>query len=259
MLGVERGNPDLLMFCLVAWAVLLLHTTRLAGRLGAHVLLLLGAVLKLYPVLAWGPLLRQPRRWAVAGVATLVAAFAAYAILTREDIRRVRDTVIEDEQSAFGAPILGDEAGGSLVVVATGVVVALAIAALARRRGSGASSEGGRDVDFFVAGAATFAGTFALGHNYNYRMVFLLLTLPQLLRWARDEAAPVPFAPLAAAGVVATLWLGSSLPVFGVGDWWVDATASFPYDELLNVALSGYLAAAVLVVVAARWGGLRPA
>jgi hypothetical protein len=74
-------------------------------------------------------------------------------------------------------------------------------------------SDDGRDLDFFLAGAATFVGTFAIGHNYNYRMAFLLLTLPQLLRWSRARDAPLPFAAAGAAAVVATLWLGTSLPV----------------------------------------------
>jgi hypothetical protein len=256
MLGIERGNPDLLMFCLVVWAVLLLHTESPLVRGAAHGLFLLAAVLKLYPVLAWGPLLRQPRRWAVAGTTTLAAAFAVYAVATRDDVRRVRETVIKDEQFAYGAPILGDEAGGRLVVLGAGVLLALLVAALAARRRAALHASRDRDLDLFLAGATIFAGTFALDHNYNYRMVFLLLTLPQLLRWAREHDAPVPLAPLAVVAVVATLWLGASSPVLGVGDWWVRASASFPYDELVNVALLGYFAAAVVLVLVARRAGI---
>jgi hypothetical protein len=247
MLGVERGNPDLVIFCLVVWGVLLLQAESVPARLAAHGLLLLAAVLKLYPVLAWGPLLLQRRRWAIAGTGTLTAAFAVYAFATRDDIRRIRENVPQDDRFAYGAAILGDEVGGALVVLAAAAGLALLLLRLARRRGVRAvvpATPGERrDRDLFVAGAATFVGTFALGHNYNYRMVFLLLTLPQLLRWSRTRLP----ARLAATAVLATLWLGTSIAFFplGIGEWWERVTASFPYDELANVGLAGLLGAAL--------------
>lgn len=85
-------------------------------------------------------------------------------------------------------------------------------------------------------------------------MVFLLLTLPLLLRWSRGRRSTSPFAALGVAAVIATLWLGTSQPVFGVGDWWANAVTTFPYDELLNVALFGYLGAGLLLVLTTRHG-----
>jgi Glycosyltransferase family 87 len=261
MLGVERGNPDLVIFCLVVWGVILLQRASVVARVGAHALLLLAAVLKLYPVLGWGPLLRQPRRWAIAGVGALAGVFGVYALIERDDLRRIRETVPREEAFAHGAAILGDEVGGRLVVLAAGAALALLLVRLARRKGlrvaAAAEPAERRDLDLLAAGAGVFVGTYALGQNFNYRMVFLLLTLPQLLRWARARDAPLPFAAGGAAAVVATLWLGTSLPVLGVGDWWVEASASFPYDELLNVALFGYLGAALALVLTTAAGARR--
>jgi hypothetical protein len=247
MLGVERGNADLLIFCLVVWGVLLLRLRSAVPRIAAHALLWLSAVLKLYPVFAWAPLLWQRRRWVLGGAGVVGLGFAAYALATLDDLRRVRETVPRDQAFSYGAPILGEKVGGNLVVLAAGAAIAIALVALARRRRADPSLGEQRELDLFLAGAATFVGTFALGHNYNYRMVFLLLTLPLLLRWARGGDA---LAAIAGAGVVATMWLGTSQPVFGLGEWWAEATASFPYDELLNVALVSYLAAGVFLVLA---------
>jgi hypothetical protein len=257
MLGVERGNPDLVIFCVVVGGVLLLRAGSAAWRVAGHGLLFLAAVLKLYPVLAWGPVLRQRRRWLLLGGGVLVVGFVVYALATLDDVRRIRRTAPREDAFAYGAPILGAEVGGTLVVLALGAALALVLIVLARRRGADVAGDERRELDLFLAGAATFVGTFAAGHNYNYRMVFLLLVLPQLLRWAGRGNAPLPIAPVAAAAVVATLWLGTSLPILGVGDWWVEASASFPYDELLNVALFGYLAAAVALVLAARRSGIE--
>lgn len=258
MLGVERGNPDLVIFCVVVWGVLLLRAGSTVWRVLGHGLLFLAAVLKLYPVLAWAPVLRQRRRRLVVGGAALVVGFGVYVLATLDDVRRIRRTAPREEAFAYGAPILGDEVGGTFVVLLLGAALALGLVVLARRRRPDVADDAQRDLDLFLAGAATYVGTFAAGHNYNYRMVFLLLTLPQLLRWSRGRA-PVPFAPLAAVAVVATMWLGASMPVFGVGHRWVEASAAFPYDELLNAALFGYLAGTVaLVLVARRYGVARP-
>jgi hypothetical protein len=256
MLGVERGNPDLLIFPLVVAAVLLLNVRHTAARIAAHAVLLLAAVLKLYPVLAWLPLLRQPRRWAIWGVATLGAIFAGYLVATRDDVRQIRETVIREEAYAYGAPILGDEVGGRFVVLAVGLLLAAALAAFLLARGGWQEPAAGRDLDLFLAGAGVFVGTFAAEHNFNYRMVFLLLTLPQLLRWAREPGPPLPLAAVAVATVIATLWLGTSLPVIplGFGEWWGRVSTEFPYDELLNLALFAYLAAGLFLVIAGRWG-----
>ncbi len=53
------------------------------------------------------------------------------------------------------------------------------------------------DLDAFWAGAGVYVATFCLFHSFDYRLVFLLLTIPQLLRWAR-RAEPVAWVSLAA-------------------------------------------------------------
>ena len=55
-------------------AVFLLHAISPWARAAAHALFLLAALLKLYPVLAWGPLLRQKRRWVLAGLGGIAAS-----------------------------------------------------------------------------------------------------------------------------------------------------------------------------------------
>lgn len=257
MLGVERGNPDLLVFSLVVWGVVLLQARHAAVRVAALVLLFLAAALKLYPVLAWGPVLRLPRRWAIVAGGTMTVVFAVYVIAIRDDLDRIREYVVRTSEFAYGAAILGDEVGGRLVVLAVGVALAALLLVQALRKGASRRVVASRDLDFFLAGAAVFVGTFALEHNFNYRMVFLLLTLPQLLRWSRERTAPLPFAPVAVAAVVATMWLGTSLPVLplGFGEWW--GGLSFPYDELINLALFGYLAAGLCLAFAAVIARLR--
>jgi hypothetical protein len=249
LLGLERGNPDLLVFVLVVAAVLLLRRSVRAAAV-AHGLLLAAALLKLYPVLAWGPLLRRPRRRVALGLGGISAAFLVYVAVTWDDVRSVQDRAPRDVIFSYGAPILGDRAGGTVAVVAAVAAVAVALVAVSRARPVAVE---GRDLDLLWAGAGVFVGTFVVAHNYNYRLAFLLLVLPQLLLWARDERPPVPFARLALTAVLASLWLGASLAQLplGLGEWWEDVSAGFPYDELVNTLLAGYLAG-VLVLTRPR-------
>jgi hypothetical protein len=38
-----------------------------------------------------------------------------------------------------------------------------------------------------VLGAGIYAGTFLLGNNWDYRLIFLLFTVPQLAEWTRQK------------------------------------------------------------------------
>ena len=71
MLGVERGNVDIALFSLIAAAGLVMRRTRY-GPPVASALILVAAVLKLFPIAAVGMLARLPRRAAVMCVASVV-------------------------------------------------------------------------------------------------------------------------------------------------------------------------------------------
>jgi hypothetical protein len=255
LLGIERGNPDLLVFALVVGGVLLLRAGPAWVRATAHAVFLLAAMLKLYPVLAWGPLVRQPRVWLVRGLGAVAAVLAVYAVVTWDDVRAIQRLAPRDVIFSYGAGILGDEIGGRAVVVAAGALGAALLVLAARRRhgrlpASPARAQE-RRLDLFWVGAAVFAGTYVSTHNYNYRLAFLLLTLPQLLHWSREARPAVPFPALGLTAVLAVLWLGASLAAFplGIGAWWEDVSAAFPYDELVTLVLFAYLAGALALTL----------
>ena len=80
----------------------------------------------------------------------------------------------------------------------------------------------------FHLGALIYLGTFALRKNGDYRLVFVLLTLPLLLSWI-DHADPARGA-LARAGIVIVvvgLWIGALSPFIA------------PWDELGSWAMAG--------------------
>ena len=285
MLGVERGNADLLIFAALVGALWLLAASRPVWRVGAHALLLLLAMLKLFPAFAFPALLRQRGRWALAGAALVTAGFAAYLFATRHEIREILDVLPEAVWAHYGAGVGVDAAAERLSthlsalsvletdwvhraveigVLALGLAAGVLLAFRSRGRVPRPDDGGSRrerfQVDAFVAGAGIFCGTFAAAENWDYRLAFLLLTLPQLLSWAsRRDAAPLPFAGGAVACVLATLWLSFPVPAYPspLNDPWNSVMSYFAWEELLNWLLFTYLVAGVLVTLGASWSPAR--
>jgi hypothetical protein len=265
LLGIERANTDVIVFSVVAAGLLLLRSRRPVAAASAHGFLLLASFLKLYPVLAWGVLLRRPLRTAIVGAASLAVAFAAYVSAIGEHLRTIRSVLPRELRFSYGASVLAESSGagflegvaGQLLVVAVGLVVAAGLALLFLRRARREPARDQRavhDLDAFWAGASVYAGSFALTYNFNYRLIFLILTVPQLLRWSRERAPLIPYAPVALSLLLLALWLGTSLSFYplGLGDRWEGLAGGFQYDELVNLALFAYLVAALVATSPAK-------
>jgi hypothetical protein len=217
MLGVERGNVDIALFSMVAAAGLVMRRGRY-GPPAASALILFAAVLKLFPIAAVGMLARLPRRAAVICVSAVVGLFAVYAAATFRDIQTIERVLPQGDEWAYGLHISGGwlgrlvAPGGMWDVVLVVLAFAIAMALRGRlRRHLGTGSP--RELDLFWAGAGIYVATFALGRSSDYRLVFLLLTIPQLARWASARHA-IPIATL--CGILLTLWLPnpwSNVPV----------------------------------------------
>jgi len=194
--GFERGNCDLSIFALVGAAALLLDRER-RGRAAAAGVLLVGAiVLKLYPV-ATGISFARSRRWTLT-IAAVAACSLAYGVLIWPMLPLIRGNTDEIGgvygATAFFAVPIGARLGADLPPfartligegVATAVLLAAAVAAWRSvRRGVAAYDLGaGTTSAAFQFGAGIYCLTFMLGSNYAYRLVFLLLLLPQIFDW----------------------------------------------------------------------------
>jgi hypothetical protein len=54
-------------------------------------------------------------------------------------------------------------------------------------RGGGLRPAKADYIDAFRVGAGIYVGTFFLGNNWDYRQMFLLLVIPQLIAWTREK------------------------------------------------------------------------
>jgi hypothetical protein len=138
-------------------------------------------ILKLYPIAAIGAL-RDRRARIVVTVAS-----AAYLVATSTDIGLILEHTSRQKGWSYGLVAASDallpglpQPAGPIVL---GVAILLAAGLLARVRPLPQVSPLAQTA--FIAGASVYLATFALGPSWDYRLIFLLLTLPALLELAR--------------------------------------------------------------------------
>jgi hypothetical protein len=265
MLGVNRGNVDVFLFSMLVVAIAFVARSGRRTRIVGCVLIELAALLKLFPIFAAFAVLQwRNARNALATFTALGVWFALYAFDRRDELRTIRSVVPKLIDLSFGAGVLIDVfrrtfgANAFLISHRTAAMVVLVVAAgiasvalalfLARIRGD--AVEESTRLPLFWGGAAVFVGTWATTENsFDYRLVFTLLAVPQLLEWSRQARPAVPFPRTALAGLVLMLWLSDTLQPISktLLHPWLAAETHFRFDELIVLALVVYLAAALIV------------
>jgi hypothetical protein len=227
MMGVERGNLDLLILAIVGSAALIYEEKRFGRTCGVMALLGLGIALKLFPMFCVSLAARFSRPTLIfACVLALLSLI--YLDLTMTYVFYIRRNVPTTFVLSYGykALFLGVDylrSGSDLSptgLADTWVPAAAAALILICAAAVGAISfRNQREFCFvdvstagtaFLFGAGIYCGTYLLGTNFIYRLMFLLLCLPQLLDWqvrrcGTDQPAMIAETGLLAA-VLVVLW-----------------------------------------------------
>lgn len=66
-------------------------------------------------------------------------------------------------------------------------------------------------IDIFRLRASIYIGTFLLGNNWCYRLVFLVFAIPQILTWIKSYCPLSVFSNFALAGIILTLWMKTTI------------------------------------------------
>jgi hypothetical protein len=250
MLGVERGNSDLLIYALVAAAVILI--SRRAHAYWGYLLLLLAALLKFFPIAALLTALRESRTRAAIICAGLGTVWIAYLWWTWADLALINRAMSRSLYRSYGGRVLlgiltEDLRGGFAplgtrmrVIYATAIAI-LIIAAVAAAFAS-ARPPGSTRLDGLRAGAGIYIATYLPVTNFDYKQAFLILMMPQLLEWSRTSTSAGRLSALVLGGWAVTLWMSSWHHVFVVG-------------EVINMLLFVYC---VYVLVSTRPSWLGP-
>ena len=226
MMGVERGNLDLLILALVGTAALIYQEQRIGRTLWSAAIISLATVLKLFPLFCVAASARFSRRTLlfVAFIAVFSLIYLAdishYVVLIRRNVPTTFILSYGYKAVFLGLDHLRAEAGLNAIALAdTWIPIALAILILILAAATALINfQYGRFFcvvlnsvagTAFLFGSGIYCGTFLLGTNFIYRLMFLLLCVPQLQDWPAvktDDRERKIQAGLFAT-IFATLWL----------------------------------------------------
>ena len=105
MLAVERGNNDILIFCLLIVALGLLKEHGKARSL-AYMAIGAASILKFYPIVAVASALRERPKRAILVLSLVLGTFAAYIALTWKDVELISAAVPHSDSISYGRSVL---------------------------------------------------------------------------------------------------------------------------------------------------------
>jgi hypothetical protein len=176
LLGMERGNIDLAIFCL-------LFAAQWVPKRWSPLPLLLSVLLKLYPVFTLG--IMFIKRQFILFAASLVAAVAIVAYLW-DQLAYIRSNTPVSCYWSYGVQSIAKcftQSGWPIWPVwLLFAVVGLGALALAYYFSKSDAVRPKQDAafDLMFVGAAIYVGTFIFSSNWDYRLIFLIMCIPFL-------------------------------------------------------------------------------
>ena len=257
MMGFERANLDLLILALVGSAALIYREQSAGRACGAIAILGVGVALKLFPMFCAALLARFSRRTFLFACAILVVSLI-YLGAIAESVLLIRRNVPTTFILSYGykavflgldhmraeagiAPMRLADTWTPAVVAALVIMCAFVVALNAYlKRSEFCLVDVNAAGTAFLFGAGIYCGTYMLGTNFIYRLMFLLLCLPQLQDWLVQRGS----------GRKATAELG----LFGIvlGVLWLNGNANghssfLLLPQLLNWLLFFWLSVVVML------------
>lgn len=196
MLLYERGNVDLIVFFLCALTVLSISYSPFITT----ALLIFAMVVKLYPLFGMTIMLKESKPRFIGAFLICFGVLGVYLYATFESFKASWDLTMRGREISYGANVfflrysqyladLLDVSSDALLLrygpIVLVFVLVLAAGAIGVIQRSPLESTSPRNLAAFRMGASIYVGTFLLGNNWDYRLVFLILVMPQLLQWIR--------------------------------------------------------------------------
>lgn len=199
LLGIERGNTDLLIFFFVTISILLIKKSRL---IYSSIFILIGFLLKLYPIFTVFLLIKQKKKYSVFIYTFLITTLLGlYFIFNYSDLSLIAKGTSKGTEMSYGMDILwvfsaNFDSNLSKIIrtISYLVVVIVPVSSywvLKKMKGFRSKIVSNGFIDFFLGGAAIYVGTFLLGNNWDYRLVFLIFVIPQLYEWSINTSTGV--------------------------------------------------------------------
>ncbi len=250
MLGIERGNPDIFVFTLIVIGLFLLFRGY-AAAIAAAGFFIAATLLKLFPIFSGAILLVRGKRATVTALAITLAG-TVYFTMSSEYLAWIDANTTKGTVLAFGAEVIFNGLAerldwpglraAVLPVLLAGSVSAIGLGIyLGRRYPDFLRLPQNRWGGGFAIGAAIYLFSFMIASNWDYRLCFLLLCVPQWLDWASSVGViERVIARSLLACFILSAYLSNRLPF-----------AAFYLDEVFNWMLF-FLLSTIVTVQAGR-------
>lgn len=213
MLAVERANPDLLIFILLAGVLYGLNRSGFLRKFVYSIILFCG-LLKYYPVSAFLLSLREKKKEIlIMGLLSLII-FIPYLYFSLHEMQLSNQQFEKDIWVTTGSMIFVDWLTGVLQnivslkpeVMHLSVWLAIALiflfSFLQIKNQKNIPVPETKNMDSFRMGAGIFIGSFIFGYNFDYRLIFLIFTFPQMMEWCKTENPMRKISMIALSGLV---------------------------------------------------------
>lgn len=238
LLGVERANIDLFMFFVVAMAIWSAQRSKLATSFTIGV----GFLLKLFPLFSWMMLFKFGKSTFLRYSLVALGVLILYVCATYHDLALISKGTPRGAFISYGMNVywmslaIMDPANGANAKVVSYllmiIIAVIATYALFDKDESLEKQSEGMSLDAFRAGTGIYLGTFVIGNNWDYRLIFLIFTLPQLVIWSRRKDFFASFSCLMIAAILMSFWHMIIVKLFRpVSDGY---RIAFTLDELAN-------------------------
>ncbi len=219
MLGIERGNIELVIFFILAAALIIYYYSTISGFL----LFTFASILKLYPVFAFVVLLKEQKKKFLVLFILACVICTGYVLATFSDLKQIYLIQPPNPKSSYGLNvfwmglthprILNLQLSANVImtfrvlsyIALTLIFIGAFIFSLKTYNSN--MLKHGEHLDAFRLGAGIYIGCFLLGTNYDYRLIFLIFTIPQLVAWLLNKEKGTSLVPpITLLSIVFSLW-----------------------------------------------------
>ena len=189
LLGYERANVDLLFFAGIVFALLL------RGRFQAiSMLIMMGSIsFKIFPVFALGLYWDKKEPKSMLPVMLLSIASLVYFAFILNDMRTMFETTQKGSDISYGLSVAAyhlKETGqidkiNNLILYSLAAILSATVVIAGLLGRENLAELKNYHLQAFWAGAGIYAGTFWLGNNWDYRLIFLILVIPAMVGFSR--------------------------------------------------------------------------
>lgn len=212
LLGVERANIDLLMFFLASLSIFAAQRSNIFSGL----IILFAFILKFFPIFGWAIFLKTGKSKFILSTIISLSFVGFYLFISYSDMLLIWEGVPRSIHTSYGINVVWMALSklnltlGVFVKVFSYLVIILIIifAFLDPLQNKYLSEKPSNtlNIDAFRVGAAIYIGTFFLGNNWDYRLVFLIFTLPQLFLWTKLSTSISSISTVAIISITFSHW-----------------------------------------------------